>query len=157
MSTQWRAIALKIFTFFFFCFQCSDIHEESMKTIKILMPIVIVLLLVLCLLYGYTKYKQNTHCPPRDVREMLSTFHLENKDMEVNITQIARNAKLGEGAFGIVYKGELMPPNRITFNCELLNLCQLNLNGMEIEQKTEVAVKMLKEGSIKRKKKEKKE
>lgn len=93
---------------------------------KILLPVLLVLLVLLIsltLLYRRVKLKRSIDDQTEEIylRELLSAFH---KDiMEVNRSQIQLYETLGEGAFGIVRKGKLMP------------------------QSMEVAVKMVKGGS----------
>lgn len=140
------------FNFVFLIFP--DSHQESIKTIRILVPLLIVLLTSLLLviaLYRRMKLKRDNADESRDLHELLSAFHRENKvhDLEVNLTQITynRNEMLGEGAYGIVYKGKIMPQSRLKFNWGLLGLRQLKPNQNGLKQSMDVAVKMLKKGN----------
>lgn len=56
------------------------------------------------------KLKRNADEQSEEIylRELLSTFHKDD-NMEVNRSQIELFETLGEGAFGIVRKGKLMP------------------------------------------------
>lgn len=91
------------------------------------MPILILLLLLLILfivLYRRMKHKRNVDEQAEEIylREKLSAFHKD--EMEVKRSQISLYETLGEGAFGIVRKGKLMPHS------------------------IDVAVKMVKSGSV---------
>lgn len=112
------------------------------------MLFVFLLLSVLAIaLYCCMKLKRDEST---DLHELLLAFHRENKihDMEVNFTQITynENEMLGEGAYGIVYKGKIMPKYRLSFNWGLLGLCQLKPHHNGLKESMDVAVKMLKKG-----------
>lgn len=107
-------------------------------------------LVLVIALYRRMKRKQDNADESRDLHELLTAFHRENKahDMEVNLIQIKyhRNEMLGEGAYGIVYKGKIMPKYRLKFNWGLLGLRQLKPYQNGLKQSMDVAVKMLKKG-----------
>lgn len=80
-------------------------------------------ILVLVLAFGaYLRKKRKYYNADesRDLHELLRAFHRENRahGMEVKLKQITYNSNdmLGEGAFGIVYKGRKMPKNRFFRN-----------------------------------------
>lgn len=69
----------------------------------------LILLISLVVLYRRMKHKRSIEEQSEEIylRELLSTFHMDN--MEVKRSQITLYETLGEGAFGIVRKGKLMP------------------------------------------------
>lgn len=136
----------------FFTRTISDRHEESIIMIYILATIFVVLFLASVFSYVWyrsLKRKRDFEDQSDGWHEELSAFRQENKanDMEVRRSQILLYETLGEGAFGIVRKGKLMPQYRIKYNWRLLGLRQLKTNENGLKQSMDVAVKMVKGGN----------
>lgn len=147
-TTEWRADEF----YLFFARTISDRHEESIVTINILATIFVVLFLALVfswVWYRSLERKRDFEDQSGGWHEELSAFRQENKanDMEVRRSQIMLYETLGEGAFGIVRKGKLMPQYRIKYNWGLIGLRQLKTNENGLKQSIDVAVKMVKGGN----------